>query len=86
MIGDGQTNSGKVMLTVKEIVVNANAVLTVNQSWILVDQEVVPTSGQCMTINGGIVYDSNGGAIKAWKAGSNKGTYVTWYTASKWTE
>ena len=86
MIGDGQTNSGKVMLTVKEIVVNANAVLTVNQSWILVDQEVVPTSGQCMTINGGIAYDSNGGAIKAWKAGSNKGTYVTWYTASKWTE
>lgn len=83
-IGDTHANSKKVMLTVNEIEVATGATLTVNESWILVNQEVREGSGNGMTVKGKIIYDKKGGAIKALNNDGAEGAYLTWNGSKGW--
>ena len=83
-IGDTHANSKKVMLTVNEIKVATGATLTVNESWILVNQEVREGSGNGMTVKGKIIYDKQGGAIKALNNDGAEGAYLTWNGSKGW--
>ena len=76
-IGCSDGNKLKNMLTVKHIVVESGATLNVNQSRILVDQEVVAGGSDYMDIAGTLTCNYDG-SVKAWKKGTNKGEYVTW--------
>ena len=85
-LGDGKEKSRKVMLTVKEIVVEAGATLQVNESWVLVNQKVRVGSGDGMTVNDNIKYDGKGGAIKALNNDGAEGAYLTWDNTRGWFE
>ena len=84
-IGDTHANSKKVMLTVNEIEVATGATLTVNESWILVNQNVREGSGLHMNVTGTITYSTTyaGGSIVAIDGANVNGAYLHWDTTEK---
>ncbi len=84
-IGDAHANSKKVMLTVNEIKVATGATLTVNESWILVNQNVREGSGLHMDVAGTIEYSTTnaGGSIVAFDNANVSGAYLHWDTTKK---
>ena len=84
-IGDAHANSKKVMLTVNEIEVATDAILTVNESWILVNQNVRKGSGLHMNVTGTITYSTTnaGGSIVAIDGANVNGAYLHWNTTKK---
>ena len=84
-IGDTHANSKKVMLTVNEIEVATGATLTVNESWILVNQNVREGSGLHMNVTGTITYSTThaGGSIVAFDGANVNGAYLHWDTTGK---
>ena len=85
-VGDGKTGVSKhLMLTTNSIEVKSGAKLSVNENWILVNQEVREGTYDYVVNNGQITFsNSYPGAIKAKNKADVNGAYLTWNSTTGW--